>query len=117
MNQNIKTVKPDPHGDAIGHIDYVSEKFENTAIAVVGIALAFLMLIGMVNMITGSLSRSVSLVLTAIILVCLLYVLFRGWPALTRWFNQNLRFNPTFHWSMVFVGAVLGVLLIGMGGH
>lgn len=117
MNQKNQIVKSAQPADAIGHIDYVSEKFENTAISVVGIALAFLMLVGMVNIVTGSLSKSVSLVLTAIILVCLLYVLFRALPTLTRWFNQNLRFNTAFHWSMVFVGAVLGVLLIGMGGH
>ena len=117
MNQKNQIVKSAQPADAIGHIDYVSEKFENTAIAVVGIALAFLMLVGMVNIVTGSLSKSVSLVFTAVVLVCLLYFLFRAWPVITHWFNQNLRFNAAFHWSMVCGGALLGAVLIGMGGQ
>ena len=116
MNQNIKTVKSNPHGDAIGHIEY-NEQFENTSIAVVGICFVFLMLVGMVNIITGSISKSISLVFVAVVLVCLLYVLFRAWPVITRWFNQNLCFNTVFHWSIVCGGAVLGALLIGLGGH
>lgn len=107
MQDNPSTVKP---ADAIGPIDY-PVKFEKAALPA-GVLFA---MAGTINMITGSLSKTLSLIFIAVLLVCALYALFRAWPVIADWFSRHPRLSTATHFAMVFFGALVGFALM-VGG-
>ena len=107
MQDNPSTVKP---ADAIGPIDY-PVKFERAALPT-GV---FFAMAGTVNMITGSLSKTLSLIFIAVLLVCALYALFRAWPLIQGWFATHPRLTTVTHFAVVFFGALAGFALMAGG--
>lgn len=112
MNQKTQTVKSACTADAIGPINYPL-CFEKAAIPT-GAAFT---IIATVTMITGSVSKAISLSIVAALLVCALYALFRLWPAITGWFATHPRISTAMHFCIVMVGFIVGLGLIGFGGE
>ena len=112
MQNNLPAVKSASRADAIGPINYPI-RFEKAAIPT-GAAFT---IVATVTMITGSVSKAISLCIVAALFVCALYALFRLWPLITAWFATHPRISTAMHFCIVMVCFIVGLGLIGFGGE